>query len=1052
MGTVEQFSEAPGKPVAGPPEYPVRQAHRITGILDTDALRAAWREVVRRHGIQRGAFLEFADMSAPPVGEVNSRFEWLYAGRQAEGDGGRHGGPGAEPPTARKPEPPAARKPEPDGGPGADPDAGREKTPSGASAGEAAARLILVRLARTEHLLLLALRREVAGGRSAAILTAELSACYEAVLAGRPARDALPPLAVPLAVPFTVPLTVPHPGRARRHDEPDAAGSERDLDWWVSALTPPPPPTTPPVDRARPAGDTTHAGLQPFEWDDDLGRRLAEVAEARDTTPGVVLLAALHTLLHRYGDADRVAVGVPGTPDPRPGVPGTLHPMAPPRVICADFSGTPTFGELLARVTRFAREASGHRAVSPDRLARALGGTSPFTVMAVLPDGPEPELRLPGTVTGRERLAERGPVTARADLTLVVDRVRPGIAGALEYRAALFDRSSARLVLEQLRTLLTAALAEPDTPVGELPLDEPESVRRAVREADRIADAVPAELPVHGLVRRWAERHPEAEAVVWDGSATSYRELRRRAETVTAALRALGGVGGSPVVVRVAPGPLRFAALLGVLGAGGHLAWFGTGDAGERGKAIIEDLRPACLVVDGTAAGDGLARWYREELNGRVLDLAAPRPEDPRHEDPRHEDPRLEEKADEDPGEGAAPYDGPDGRAYVAHTSGSTGRPKGVPQTHAALAQFTTWMAAEFGIGPGSRVANWVAPEHDPALCEVFATLVSGATLYPVPERVRLNPDALADWLVEQRITLIQTVPSFAGELLGVIEGREPAERPSSLRHILLMGEALSGELVNGLRAALPGTRLVNLYGPTETIAATWYEAEGAVHGPVPIGRPIPGRQVLVLDDADRPCPTGVTGDIVVRTPYVTSGYLGAGAGDDSAFRPVPGLASPEPGHGSGSGLDRGPDGPGAGAVTAGWYRTGDLGRRRRDGLLEFRGRGDFQVKLLGNRVELTEIEAALTEHDSVAECAVVPLTGQDGLVTRLVVCVVPRDTPHGPAGSPKVWRDHLRRRFGAFTLPASFETLGSRLPRNLAGKVDRRGLRQSMNSPKKPL
>lgn len=433
--------------------------------------------------------------------------------------------------------------------------------------------------------------------------------------------------------------------------------------------------------------------------------------------------------------------------------------------------------------------------------------------------------------------------------------------------------------------------------------------------------------PVHELVRKQT-------GMAFDG--LSYAELEER----VAALAKTLDVSGRPVAIKMPAGPDYFIASLAVLRAGGHIVWFGMNGSAERERMILEELQPASLEPASSM-----------ETEPRV---------------------------------------GLGDKAYIAYTSGSTGKPKGVAQTHGALSQFVTWMAAALQIGPGSRVAQWASPEHDPALAEVFATLASGGTLCPVPERIRAHPEKFVQWLEEQEITFLQTVPSFAREILKVIlsTGAELVQ----LERLVLMGEALPGELANGLAKALPQVRLSNIYGPTETIAATWAEIDPPVAGTVPIGRPIPGREVELLDDADRPCPTGITGEIVIRSPYVAAGY-----GD-----------------------------------AQGRYRTGDLGRRRADGLLEFRGRRDLQVKLYGTRIELAEVEAVLNDLESVRECAVVPVSDQDGLVVRLHAYVV---------GEPDLnaWRAHLRNRLGLVAI--DFQPMRDRLPRNVGGKVDRRRL-----------
>jgi acyl-CoA synthetase (AMP-forming)/AMP-acid ligase II len=395
--------------------------------------------------------------------------------------------------------------------------------------------------------------------------------------------------------------------------------------------------------------------------------------------------------------------------------------------------------------------------------------------------------------------------------------------------------------------------------------------------------------------------------------------------------------------------------------------------------------------------------------------------------------------------------------AYVAYTSGSTGTPKGIAQSHGAFAQFVTWLAGEFGIGPSSRVAQWVAPEHDPSLCEAYAALCAGATLCTVPARIRLHPEKLVDWLADERITFLQTIPSFARELLKVIVSRPGQARLAALDHLVLMGEALPGDLANGLRAALPSVRLANVYGPTETIAAAWHEITDQVTGTVPVGRPIPGRHLLVLDDQDRPCPAGVTGQIVIRSPYVAAGYIGGDGADSNTDSNTDSSAGSSAGSDTGSNAGGGAGGGAGGRAGRGddsfrpvrgtvgdlrCYRTGDLGRWRWDGLLEFRGRRDLQVKVAGTRVELAAVAAALASHACVGECAVVPLADPDGLVTHLIAYLVLHRAPAAePAGLREMLRAHLRRHFGTSLRQLSFHVLGHPLPRTAGGKVDRRRL-----------
>lgn len=499
--------------------------------------------------------------------------------------------------------------------------------------------------------------------------------------------------------------------------------------------------------------------------------------------------------------------------------------------------------------------------------------------------------------------------------------------------------------------------------------------------------------PVTDLVRDWARRSPDAPAVIGVGTEVSYRALVSWADAVAGALP---DAVGRPVAVRLGAGPALVATVLGVLDAGAELVCLASTDIGARGSGVLAEVDPCYLIID---SDDELSRMFGEQHPGRVVDLRALPPHPPR------------------PRRAAEPGDG----AYHTFTSGTTGTPKGIPQDHASLSQFVSWFAETFGFGPGVRVAQWSAPSYDAGLVEICATLVSGAAVCPVEEASRANPETLLDWMQRQRISVLQTVPSFARQLLRIVAETDGADRLSELRTILLAGEVLSGELANTVRRLLPHVRLANLYGPSEVILATWFEITGAVSGVTPIGRAIPGRSVMVLDEADRPCPTGVAGQVVIQSRYLTAGYSGSAASEREAFRRPAGVSTP-------------PD------PRLRFFRTGDLAIRRADGVLEFVRRQDCQVKFNGVRLELGDLEAVLTSQDSIRECAVVAVTGPDGLVTRLLGYIVPQPAavPDLSDGAKAEWRAALRRHFGRAVPPLTLH-IRNHLPRTVGGKVDRR-------------
>ena len=928
------------------------RAYRVTGALDHQALGVAWRHVLARHEILRTTLDEADGRPVPRVAAVGNKRDGFASVRLS--------GPGADAVFARW-------------------YAERAVTPNALAAGPPA-RLTVVGLAAAEHGVVLALHRSVADVRSLSVVVEELSWAYTQVMAGhRPVLGAEPRQYAEYA-------------RRQRRFAGTPAFAERTA-RWVSRLERVPPRLDLPFDRVRPAEVSWHAAGEPFGWNDGLARHLARFAADAGTRAHVVVLAAFLILLRRHAGTGRLAVTVPVPVLPDPAFDRIVGPCVNPVVVAVDLAAKPTFRAAVGHTAAALRAAVDHGDVPLAEVVRSLAldrdpRRTPFGDAVFVPRTPAAALRLAGAVVRSWPVATGA---TDADLALEVDPIGSSVTGELRYRTALVDAAAARKFLRQLRVLLESGLAGPDTGVDRLALEDAAEIRAAVAAGDRIAAAAAPAHPVHELVRRGARERPAAIAVEDEHEALTYRELDRRVAALTVALCDGGTVSGHAVAVRMPAGAGLCAAVLAVFRAGARLVCLEAGEVGERGRAVLAGLRPVRLLVGGAAAHDEVTRWYRDEQGGRVIETA-----------------RV------DPGAGAALEPGAvdvGATAYIAYTSGSTGRPKGIPQTHAALTQFSGWFADAFRIGPGARVAQWAAPAYDASLCEMSAALTAGATLCVVPERIRVNPDKMVDWLVRERITLLQTVPSFARELLAAAGRRDAAARLAGLDHLLLAGEALPGELAAELRTAFPGARLVNLYGTTESILSTWHEVTRPAPGPVPVGRPIPGRQILVLDEHDQPCATGVTGQIVVHSPYVTCGYVGVA--DDPVFRDVP------PGLGLGTAAGR-------------WHRTGDLGRRRWDGLLECRGRRDQQIKINGIRLELEEIEAVLGAQPTVADCAVVAVTGPHGRVVRLVAYVVTPD-----AGQVDAWRSAVCRHLGAVRMPVVFRMVPS-LPRNGGGKIDR--------------
>ncbi|RRQ76808.1 hypothetical protein CQW39_20940 [Streptomyces griseofuscus] len=681
----------------------------------------------------------------------------------------------------------------------------------------------------------------------------------------------------------------------------------------------------------------------PFVLEPELTARLRTVAARLRVTPFSVLLGVYASLLGRYGGTDDVVVGVPAANRGVPGLEGLIGSLVNTLPVRVDLTGGASFAEL-ARRTGTSLAADLDRSLVPlDRLVDALGVPRdpgrPALAQAtlVLQDAPEDRLRL-GDATGVLRPVSTR--TAKYDLTVALEEHPDRIEGVLEYATGRFTAAWATRFTGHLRTLLRAALADPDTEAARAPVDPREQQTPSPRPAvlGREGHAV----PVHELFRARAAAHPEAPAVRHDGQVVSYGTLDAWSDRIALRLRDRGAAPGRFVSVLLPTGPAQTAAILGVAKTGAAFAVLDPDTPELRLRAVLADAEPVCVLAARVCLAPRPGLWDAEEGTFGGVPVEPFEPLDSPASPPHPAGPEAPEAVEPPP----APAVTGDDTLCLVYTSGSTGAPKGIALPHATLAQFAHWQGEYLGIRPDSRIAQWAPFTYDAAYTEVFAALCHGAALSVPPEQVRRDPVAMADWLGTERVTQIQTVPGFFAVLTEALD-RAGRELPH-LEHVLLAGEVLPPSLAATWADRVVRPRLHNLYGPTECVLATCRElaAKEGFPSSVPIGVPIPGRQALVLDHRGRPCPVGVVGEIHLRSAFLAGSYHRRPEESARAYVPDPWV-------------------PG-GTL----YRTGDLGRWLPDGELAFTGRTGSLVKINGNRVELEEIEALLEAHPAVREAA----------------------------------------------------------------------------------
>jgi amino acid adenylation domain-containing protein len=846
---------------------------------------------------------------------------------------------------------------------------------------------VLVRLAGDRHRLQLTLHHVIADGWSIGVLVRELGELYAAAVKRRPSL--LPELPIQYA-------DFAHWQRQWLAGDPAA-----ELAYWEARLGGEIAPAELPADRPRPAIQTFRGGRRQLVLSPDLTARLKRFGREEGVTLFMTLLAATQALLSRQSGEPDVAVGAPVAGRQWVETEGLIGCFLNTLVLRTDLSGTPSFRELAARVRTVTLEAYSNQSVpfeavlSRLRLDRDLSRAPLFQVLFNMLNLPPAELSLPGLEL---RVLTPAEVPSKFDLTFYIAEAESRVWIDLVYNADLFDAARITDVLAQLDLLLAQAVERPEDPVAHLSLVTAAARGLLPDPGEEIPE--PALPPVARLFLDHERDLPEQAALVWSTGAWTYSQLGTRARAIARALVAAGGGTGEVVAVHGSRSPELIAGLLGVFLSGGVLLILDRGLAARRLRLMVEEAKPRCVLSIGEPRPeDG---WLQEMGSLAIVRVPAA-PAD-----------LLKALPDELATE--LPHPAPDDPAYIFFTSGTTGRPKAVLGRQKGLSHFLTWQRDTFGIGPGDRAAQLTGLSFDVVLRDIFTPLIGGATLY-LPDEDDLSPERILPWIGRHAITLLHTVPSLASAWL---VSAPPGSGADALRWTFFAGEPLLDQLVERWRAAFPRSAAINLYGPTETtLAKCFYRVPDPPAERVqPVGEPLPQTQALILA-GERPCGIGEVGEIVIRTPFRSLGYLNNPEETRRRFRPNPFRPSPFEDD--------------AGDLL---YFTGDRGRYRLDGSLEILGRLDEQVKIRGVRIEPAEIRVALGRHAAVWESAVVAREVRPGdhlLVAYLVL-------RPGAVLDPEDLRRHLRQELPEAMVPSAFVALDT-LPLTPNGKVDRGAL-----------
>ncbi|MEU5976817.1 amino acid adenylation domain-containing protein [Streptomyces sp. NPDC047315] len=842
-------------------------------------------------------------------------------------------------------------------------------------------------LGERDHVLLVLVHHIAADGWSLAPLLRDLADAYRARTSG------CAPDWQPLPVQY-VDYTLWQRELLGSDRDPDSLVSEQ-LAYWRDALAGLPECLPLPTDRPRPAVASYRGGSVPLSIGPELHRAALELARSERATLHMVLQAALAALLTRLGTGTDIPIGADVAGRTDEGLDDLVGMFVNTLVLRTDTGGDPTFRELLARVRERGLSAYAHQDLPFDRLVeevrpvRSASWNPLFQVALSLVEDVHAVPALPGLDASVVPLRGQG---AKVDIAVHLTELRTGqqvaaagLEGAVDYASDLFDHGSVALLAERYLRLLTTVTAEPDLRIGRVELLTPEE--RAELSAGGSSPAVDGDL-LPELFAAQAARTPGAVAVECAADRLTYGGLAARSNRLARALIERGVGPEDRVAVLLRPGLDLVVALLAVVTSGAAYVPLDPKHPERRIAHMIEDAAPRLLLTEpgcapGTAPGCPVM-----EVDAGAQGESAPVADADRVRVLRPAHP-----------------------AYVIYTSGSTGRPKGVVITHHSLAAYVRDCRARYPSAAGVSLLT-ASISFDAAVTGLYPPLVSGG---------RVRVDAGAGPVAEQRTppTQMDVTPSHL-ELMNTLPR---AAHPSHT--LMLGGEALNGPVLERWRRRHPDVAVHNLYGPTETtVNCTDHRiapGDPTPPGPVPIGRPLDGMRLYLLDAALGLLPPGAVGELYVAGWGLARGYLGRPALTAERF-----VADP------------------FGPAGSRLYRTGDLARRLPDGALEYVGRVDDQVKIRGHRIELGEVETALGALPEVARCAVV-VQERSADDRRLLAYVVPANgaEPIDPARVRRALADTLPEPM----VPAAVVALDA-LPMTRSGKLDRAALPAPPASP----
>ncbi|WP_416212830.1 amino acid adenylation domain-containing protein, partial [Nostoc sp. LEGE 12450] len=859
-------------------------------------------------------------------------------------------------------------------------------------ASDALIRATLVMLSPTEQWLSLCMHHVVSDGWSMTVFVQELTTLYNAYSIGQPS---LPRRGTPL-----LPLPIQYADFAIWQRQWLVGGVlQNQLSYWKQQLANAPTFLLLPTDRPRPAVQTFNGAYLEFALSVELTQKLVELSQQQGVTLFMTLLAAYNTLLYRYTGQTDILVGTPIANRDRTEIEGLIGFFVNTLVMRTNLAENPTFNELLPRIREMALSAYAHQDLPFEMLVetlqpeRDMSHTPLFQVMFALQNAPMSEIELTGLTVSSLPIESS---TAKFDLTLSMENTATGLVGAWEYNTDLFDRSTIERMSGHFVMLLESIINNPQQPISKLPLLTQFEQHQLLVEWNNTQAEYPQDKCIHQLFEEQVARTPDAVAVVFENQQLTYQQLNCRANQLAHYLQSLG-VGADVLVGICVERSLEMVVgLLGILKAGGAYVPLDPEYPTERLSFMLEDAQVQVLLTQ---------QHLVKALPQSQVELVC-----------LDSDWFLMSHLSQ---ENLITSVQASNLAYVIYTSGSTGKPKGTMILHQGVVNYLFWCIQAYAVGNGDGAPVQSSFAFDATVTSLFSPLIVGKQVVVLPQQQEI--EALCDVLQSgYHFSLVKLTPAHL-ELLNQIL---PSQKVAQTKALVIGGEQLLGKTIELWRQNTPSTRLINEYGPTETVVGCCiYEVtnQTSLLEGILIGRPIANTQIYILDQNLQPVPVGVPGELHIGGAGLARGYLNRPELTQEKFIPNP--FEEAGGRRQKAGGSR-------------LYKTGDLARYLPDGNIEYLGRIDNQVKIRGFRIELGEIEAVLSQHKDVQANCVIAREDNRG-DKRLVAYIVPQkeQTP-----TVSVLRNFFKEKLPDYMVPSAFVTLDS-LPLTPNGKIDRRAL-----------